>query len=123
MRRSSTASCTCSIANGIDVAEGEVLQARRALCPCPGDAPAERRCPESRVQWIPGASSAKMLQRAHIVQPVGQLDDDDANVRHHRQQHLANVFRLAVFAIGELDLVDLGDAFDDVRHLLAELLA
>ena len=41
--------------------------------------------------------------------------------RDHGQQHLADVFRLAVFAVGELDLVELGDALDDVRDLLAEL--
>ena len=40
--------------------------------------------------------------------------------RHHGQQHLAHVFGLAVFAVGELDLVDLGHALDDVRHLVAE---
>ncbi len=38
----------------------------------------------------------------------------------HGQQHLAHVFGLAVFAVGELDLVDLGDAFDDVGDLIAE---
>ena len=62
----------------------------------------------------------QVLQRAHVVQAVGQLDEDHAHVRHHGQQHLADVLGLAVFAVGELDLVDLGDAFDDVRHLLAE---
>ena len=42
--------------------------------------------------------------------------------RDHGQQHLADVLRLAVFAVGELDFVDLGDALDDVRDLLAEML-
>ncbi len=62
----------------------------------------------------------QMLEGAHVVQAVGQLDEDDAHVGHHGQQHLAHVLGLAVFAVGELDLVDLGDAFDDVRHLVAE---
>ena len=36
------------------------------------------------------------------------------------QKHLANVFSLAVFAVGKLNLVDLGHAFDNMRHLVAE---
>ncbi len=54
------------------------------------------------------------------MQPVGKLDDDDPHVRHHGQQHLADVLRLVVFAIGELDLIELGDSFDDVRDLVVE---
>jgi len=32
-----------------------------------------------------------------LVQPVCQLDEDDANVVHHGEQHVANVFGLARF--------------------------
>ena len=51
------------------------------------------------------------------------LIEHDANVVHHRQHHLAQVLGLLLFARREIDLADLGDAFDDVRHLLAEFLA
>ena len=34
------------------------------------------------------------IQGAHIVQPVGQFDDDDTDILRHRQQHLADIFRL-----------------------------
>ena len=61
------------------------------------------------------------LQRAHVVQAVGQLDEDDADVVHHGQHHLAHVLGLRFFGGREVDLADLGDALDDVRHLLAEL--
>jgi hypothetical protein len=37
-----------------------------------------------------------VLQRAHVVQTVRQLDEDDPDVVHHREQHLAEVFRLAL---------------------------
>ena len=60
------------------------------------------------------------LQGAHVVQAVGQLDQDDADVVHHGQHHLAHVFGLRFFGRGEIDLADLGDAFDDVGDLLAE---
>ena len=41
---------------------------------------------------------------------------------HHRQQHLADVLRLVVFAIRKLDLVELRNALNDVRHLVAKAL-
>ena len=62
----------------------------------------------------------EVLQRAHIVQAVGQLHHDDANVIDHRQQHLADVFRLARFRRGHVNAADFGDAFDEVRHVGAE---
>ena len=34
------------------------------------------------------------VERAHVVQPVGELDQDDAHVARHRQQHLAEVLGL-----------------------------
>ena len=57
---------------------------------------------------------------AHVVQPVGELDEDDAQVAHHRQQHLAERFRLRLLAALELDLVELGDAVDDLGDAVAE---
>jgi len=63
----------------------------------------------------------QMLQRPHVVQAVRHFDQDHAHVADHRQQHFADVFGLAIFAVSELDFVDLGHAFDDVRDLLAKL--
>jgi hypothetical protein len=60
-------------------------------------------------------------QRAHVVQAVGQLDQDDAQVARHRQQHLAETLRGGFLAIGEAQLVQLGDAIDQFGHGLAEL--
>ena len=37
----------------------------------------------------------EVLERAHVVEAVGQFDEDHANVVDHRQQHFADVFRLA----------------------------
>ena len=64
-----------------------------------------------------------MFQGAHIVQAIGQFDQDDADVVDHGEHHLAQVFCLLLFAGGEVDLADLGDAFYDVRDLLAEFFA
>ena len=65
---------------------------------------------------------AQTAQRAHVVQPVGQFDDDDADIVHHRQQHLAIAFRLAVFGGEEIDLAEFGDAVDAARDFIAEVL-
>ena len=56
------------------------------------------------------------------MEAVGELDDDDADIGDHGEEHLADVLGLVIFAVGELDLVELGDAFDDVGDLLAEAL-
>ena len=45
------------------------------------------------------------VHRAHVVQPVGQLDEDDAHVARHRQQHLAERLGLAFLARVALQLV------------------
>jgi hypothetical protein len=62
------------------------------------------------------------IERAHVVQPVGELDEDDAHVARHREQHLAEVLRLRVLQRLELDALDLGDAVHQLGHLLAEAL-
>jgi hypothetical protein len=46
------------------------------------------------------------------VQAVGQLDQDDAHIARHRQQHLAEGLGLRVFLGGEMQLVELGQAID-----------
>ena len=45
----------------------------------------------------------QVAERAHVVQAVGELDEDDADVVDHRQQHLAEVLGLPLLARGERD--------------------
>jgi hypothetical protein len=107
------------VGEGVDVAEGEVFELAAQL------AHAET-VRERRIHFQRFAGDAllllepQVLECAHVVQAVGELDDDHAEVGDHGQQHLADVFGLVIFAVGELDLVELGDAFDDVGDLLAE---
>ncbi len=107
------------IAHRIGVAEGQVFQFAAHFAHAQ---PVSQR--RVNVERLAGdgllAVGLQMLERAHVVQPVGQLDEHHAHIRDHGQQHLAHVFCLAVLAIGELDFVDLGDALDDVGHLVAE---
>ncbi|CAB4933757.1 unannotated protein [freshwater metagenome] len=60
---------------------------------------------------------AKKRQRAHVVQAIGKLDHDHANVLGHREDHLAIVLSLGFFARGELDLRELGDTLHQYAHL------
>ena len=61
-------------------------------------------------------------ERAHVVQAVGQLDQHDADVVDHRQEHLAQALRLlrllaalaGVGLAGPRDLTELGDAVDQL---------
>ena len=64
---------------------------------------------------------AHVLDRAQVVQPVGELDQDHAHVLGHRDDELAVVLGLGVLAALELDPRQLGDALDELRDLLAEL--
>ena len=62
------------------------------------------------------------VQRPHVVQAVGQLDQDHAHVARHRQQHLAEIFRLRFLEALVFDAVEFGDAVDQVGGNLAETL-
>ena len=61
-------------------------------------------------------------ERAHVVQPVGELDEHDADVLRHRQQHLADVLRLLLFVAARAELAELGDAIDETADLRPETL-
>ena len=110
------------VADGIEEAEAEIFEfaANLAHAEAVGDGSVDL---QSLFGDLVLAIGRQMLQRAHVVQAIGQLDEHDADVVDHRQHHLAQVFGLLLFARGEVDLADLGDAFDDVGDLLAEFLA
>ena len=60
------------------------------------------------------------LQRAHVVQPVGELDQDHPQVGDHRQEHLAERLGLLLFLRDVGVAGDLGDAVDQLGDLVAE---
>ena len=55
------------------------------------------------------------------MQAIGELDDDDADVFGHRQEHLAQVLDLRVFFRLIRNARQLGHAVDQARDLVAEL--
>jgi hypothetical protein len=109
------------VAHRVQVAKGQVLQfAVQAMQPQPvGDGGVDF---EGFVGDAYLAVPADGVQRAHVVQPVGQLDEDDAHVARHGQQHLAEGFGLGGFAVAEFHLVQLGQTIDHVGHHAAKLL-
>ena len=54
--------------------------------------------------------SREMIKRAHVVQAVGELDQHDADVVRHRDDHLAEILGLLFLAALKRDLRDLGHA-------------
>ena len=65
---------------------------------------------------------AHVLECAHVVQTVRQLDHDDADVFGHGQEHLAIVLELHLFLRLVLDAAELRHAIDEHGDLLAEQL-
>ena len=64
---------------------------------------------------------AEILDRAHVVEPVCELDQDHADVLRHRDDHLAVVLGLGLLATLEADPGQLRDALDELRDVGAEL--
>jgi hypothetical protein len=83
----------------------------------------ERRVDVARLGGDPLALLVlEELDRAHVVQPVGELDEDDPQVLRHGQQHLAKVLGLRRLAAVEVHHGQLGDALDERGDLLAPVL-
>jgi hypothetical protein len=64
----------------------------------------------------------QVVQGPHVVEPVRQLHQDDADVVHHREQHLAEVLRLALLARRKRDRSQFRHPFHDVGDVGAEQL-
>ncbi len=107
------------VAQRVERRETQVLQfhAQRVDAEPVGD----RRVDVQRLaRDSPALVRAHDAQRAHVVQAVGQLHQDDADIAHHGQDHLAEVFRLRLGRALELDLGELAHAVHQFRNVTAE---
>ena len=59
------------------------------------------------------------VERAHVVQAIGELDEDHAYIAGHREQHFAEVFGLRLFECRELQLIEFGNTVDELGDGLA----
>ena len=118
---SATFSTSDRYAARIEILEGEVLE-------LPADARDSEPVRERRVDLVRLLRDALLLvfrqelERAHVVKPVGELDEDDAQVLRHRDEHLAEVLGLLLLGALEVELGDLRDRIHEVRDLGAEAL-
>jgi len=67
-------------------------------------------------------SPRRCASGAHVVEPVGQLDQDHPHVLRQGEQHLAEVLRLHAVGL-PIDPADLGEPIDDGGHRIAEHVA
>ena len=103
----------------IELAERQVLELLAHLMHA--HAAGERRVDFQRLL---GGAAARLgrhvVERAHVVQPVGELDQQHAHVVGDRQQQLAQVFRLLGFLGDEVELLQLGEALDQRADVAPE---
>ena len=106
---------------GLEGLEREVLQ-------LPLDLPDPEALGQRRVDLHGLAGDALLLlgrqavQGAHVVEPVGELDEDDPDVLGHREEHLADVLGLLLLVAVGGEPRQLGHAVDEVGDLGAEAL-
>ena len=75
---------------------------------------------EGLLRDAPLLLGAQRGQRAHVVEPVGQLDDQDPEVLGHGHQHLAHGGGLLLLLGVEAQPVELGHPVDDGGQVAAE---
>ena len=104
---------------GVQRGEGQVLQLPFELLDAQavGQGRVDVECLLRRPALLPVGHDG---DRPHVVQPVGQLDDEDTPVVGHGHEHLPDRRSLLRLLRVELEPVQLGDPVDDGRHLGAE---
>ena len=55
------------------------------------------------------------------MQPVGKLDENDADILDHRKHHLAEALCLCLTSRPELNLIELADTVDEQSDFAAEI--
>ena len=105
----------------IDVAEGQLLEFLAHVLHA--HAAGQRRIDLHRLLGDAQALVGRhVVERAHVVQPVGELDQQHAHVFGDRQQQLAQVFGLLGLLGDEVELLQLGQPLDQLAELRPEQL-
>ena len=103
----------------INVLEGQILQLLAHVLHA--HAAGERRIDFHRLLGnSPALVGAHVIERAHVVQPVCELDQKHAHVIGHGKKQLAQVFGLLRLAGDEVETLDLGKALDQRADLVAK---
>ena len=105
-----------AIGLGIDVAESEFLEFLAHVLHA--HAAGERRIDLHRLLGDPQPLGLRhVVERAHVVQAVGELDQKDAHVLGNGEQKLAQVLGLLGLLGDEVELLELGQPLDELAHL------
>ena len=100
---------------GVEVEEGQVLEL--ALDPRHPQAVGDGGVDLQRLARDPAPRLGRhVLQGLHVVQPVGELDEDHPDVLGRGQDHLAEGLGLGLVAAHVLVAADLGDAVDQLAR-------
>ena len=104
---------------GLQVEEGQVLE-------LPLDRAHAQAVGQRRV-YVHGLARLKQTavlaqggKRAHVMQAVGEFDDDDADVLGHGKEHLAQREGLLLVHAVDFDVGELGHAIDELGHRIAK---
>ena len=104
---------------GLEDLEGEVLE-------LPLDLPDPEPLGQRRVDLLRLAGDPELLlgrqavQRPHVVEPIGELDEDDPDVLGHREEHLPDVLGLLLLVAVGAELRQLRHAVDEAGDLRPE---
>ena len=109
------------VADGVQVFQGQVLQLPLHLlhAQAVGDGGVDLQGLEGLLLLL---LRGLVLHGAHIVEPVGDLDEDHPDVLGHGQQHFPEVLHLLLGLGGIVDPGQLADPLHQVRHRRGELL-
>ena len=107
---------------GLELLEGERLHLAHELVHA--DPLGERRVDVHRLAGDaqPLRLGLDVMEGAHVVQPVGQLDQQHADVARHGEEEFAQILGGALIFGLRLDLRQLGDAVDEPRDRRPEAL-
>ena len=109
-----------AVAEGVQVLKAEVFQLH--LHAIDAKAVGDRGINIERLACDPPFFLGRhRAERLHVVQAVGKLDEDDANVLDHREHHLAKTFSLRFRTAAKFNLIQFADAVDQQSHFAAEL--
>src|SRR5690349_22397484 len=110
------------VPDGVHIAKSQIFQLATNLAH-----PQPVRDGSVNVQRLLGnlfaALGRKVLERPHIVQSIGKLDQHHPDVIYHGKHHLAEIFSLLFLTGGKIDGTDFSDTFNNVRDLLAKFFA
>ena len=103
------------VADGIQIFQGEVLQL--PFHPLHSQPVGDGRIDLHGFQrFLLLLGRGLVFHGTHIVEPVGNLDEDDPDVLAHGDEHLPEVLHLLILFGGVLDPGQLADALHQIRH-------